>query len=286
MSAAAFGILEEVDPLTVPVIHATRSQVQLRAGQTAEARASAYLALKAIDRTPIFIYLAGFAGLLDTLLELWASVRWSSTDGREVAKLVRRGLAKMRTFALVLPFARPKYWLFKGRKQHLEGRTGRAERCWRKGLAMAEKSGFTWDVGLIHLEMARVLPAPSATRAAHLDEARRSFERVGKPPRPGQSDGAGRLAVYREAGVSDLPNRRPELSLSRRRPPSRRSPCGRCHRFRGHPTPTTMRYRLVPRRCQATKPTRPVTHRRYLVRHQACSWADKPTLTWDDSFLR
>ena len=121
MSAAAIGILDEVDPLTVPVIHATRSQVQLRAGQTAEARVSADLALKAIGRTPIFIYLAGFAGLLDTLLELWASGRWSSTDGREVAKLVRGGLAKMRTFALVLPFARPKYWLFKGRKQRLEG---------------------------------------------------------------------------------------------------------------------------------------------------------------------
>jgi hypothetical protein len=173
------SILDEVDPLTVPIIHGTRSQVQLRAGQAAEAEASAGLALKAIDRTPIFIYLAAFAGLLDTLLELSAAVSdRSSEHARDLAKLTNQGLRKLRTFARILPFARPKYWLFRGRMEHLTGRTRRAQRSLGKGLALAERSGFTWDEGLLHFELARTLPTASAARETHLAEARRLFEKV------------------------------------------------------------------------------------------------------------
>jgi hypothetical protein len=179
MTGSAMSILDEVDPLTVPIIHGTRSQVQLRAGQTAEAEASAELALKSIDRTPIFIYLAAYAGLLDTLLELSAAENdRSSEHGRDLAKLTRQGLKKLRTFARILPFARPKYWLFKGREEHLTGRARSAQRSLRKGLALAEKSGFTWDEGLLHFEMARTLPTDSAVRETHLAEARRLFEKV------------------------------------------------------------------------------------------------------------
>ena len=179
MTGSAMSILDEVDPLTVPIIHGTRSQVQLRAGQAAEAEASAELALKAIDRTPIFIYLAAFAGLLDTLLELSAAENdRSSEHARDLAKLTNQGLRKLRTFARILPFARPKYWLFRGRMEHLTGRTRRAKRSLGKGLVLAEKSGFTWDEGLLHFELARTLPTASAARETHLAEARRLFEKV------------------------------------------------------------------------------------------------------------
>jgi len=180
MTASAMNILNDVDPLTVPIIHATRSQVHLRAGQTSEARASAELALDAIDRTPIFIYLAGFAGLLDTLLELWAAEGdFSSANAKELAKLTRKGLRKLSGFARVLPFARPKYWLFRGRMEDMEGRSKRAHRSLRKGLEFAKKSGFTWDEGLLHFEVARTLSADRAKRDLHLAESRRLFEKVG-----------------------------------------------------------------------------------------------------------
>ncbi len=180
MTATAVSILKDVDPLTVPVIHGTRSQVQLRMGQSAEARASAERALEAIDSTPIFIYLIGFAGLLDTLLELWAAESdLSSANANELAKLTRKALRKLKTFARILPFARPKYRLFKARIEALEGRTSRAQRSLRKGLELAKKSGFTWDEGLLHLELARNLPSDGAQRAAHLTEAQRLFDEVG-----------------------------------------------------------------------------------------------------------
>lgn len=180
MTATAMSILDDVDPLTVPVIHGTRSQVLLRAGRHGEARASAERALEAIDSTPIFIYLVGFAGLLDTLLELWAGESdLSAANAKELAKLTRKGLRKLNIFARVLPFARPKYRLFKGRMQALEGRTSQAQRSLRKGLELAEKSGFTWDEGLLHLELAGTLPLDSEQRATHLAEARSLFEAVG-----------------------------------------------------------------------------------------------------------
>jgi class 3 adenylate cyclase/tetratricopeptide (TPR) repeat protein len=180
MAASAMSILDDVDPLTVPIIHGTRSQVQLRAGHTGEARASAELALEAIDRTPFFIYLAGYAGLLDTLLELWAAEGdRASTNARDLAKLTQEGLRKMRGFARVLPFARPKYWLFKGRSELLKGRTRRGHRSLRKGLILARSNGFTWDEGLLHLELAETLPAHDASRGTHQIEARRLFDKVG-----------------------------------------------------------------------------------------------------------
>jgi class 3 adenylate cyclase/tetratricopeptide (TPR) repeat protein len=180
MSSSAMAILNDVDPLTVPIIHGTRSQVQLRAGHTEDARESAELALTSIDRTPIFIYLAGFAGLLDTLLELWAAESDpASANARELAKLTRQGLKKLKGFARILPFARPKHLLFKGRMEHLEGRVNRARRSLRKGLDLAKKSGFTWDEGLIHLELARTLRPDALERRAHLEQARRLFEKVG-----------------------------------------------------------------------------------------------------------
>ncbi|MFQ5966699.1 MAG: AAA family ATPase [Acidimicrobiia bacterium] len=180
MAATASGILDDVDPLTVPIIYGTRSQVYLRAGQTAEARSSAELALEAIDSTPIFIYLAGFAGLLDTLLELWAlEGDPTSQSAKELAKLTKKALKTMRSFALVLPFARPKHRLFKGRMEQLQGRTSKAQRTFRKALGLAEGSGFPWDAGLLHLELARTLPADSAERQTHLSEARKLFEEVG-----------------------------------------------------------------------------------------------------------
>lgn len=178
MADAATAILDEVDPLTVPIIHGTRSQAQLRAGATREARASAEQALESIDSTPIFIYLAGYAGFLDTLLRLWETeADATSKEGSELSELTRRGLRMMRTFALVLPFARPKYYLFRGRAESLEGRVSRARRSLSKGLNLAKKSGFRWDEGLLHYELARTLPGDK--RGAHLHEARELFHAVG-----------------------------------------------------------------------------------------------------------
>ncbi len=85
----------------------------------------------------------------------------------------------MRGFARVLPFARPKYWLFRGRAERLQGRTRRARRAFDKGLALAERSGFTWDEGLLHLELARMLDHDDPERARHLAEAAHTFEKVG-----------------------------------------------------------------------------------------------------------
>ena len=180
MAASALAIVDDADPLTVPVIHGTRSQVLLRSGQTAEARASAERALATIESTPIFIYLAGFTGLLDTLLDLWGMEHDpDSGDARRLAELSRQGLRKMRRFARVLPFARPKYRLFQGRMAALRGRERKARRSLEKGLALAVKNGFTWDEGLIHLELARIIDSDDPRHGLHLAGARVAFEKVG-----------------------------------------------------------------------------------------------------------
>ncbi|MFP4554334.1 MAG: AAA family ATPase [Actinomycetota bacterium] len=180
MAATAVSIVGEVDSLTVPIIHGTRSQVLFETGQTREARISAELSSQAFDSSPFFIYLVGFAGMLDTMLKLIEA----DGEGRSLARSelvadTRAGLKKLRRFARLLPFARPKYWLFKGRLERLEGRRSRALRSFHKGLALAESSGLTWDQGLLQLELAQILEPGSPARQEALTNARRLFEEVG-----------------------------------------------------------------------------------------------------------
>ncbi len=183
MASSAIGILDHVDSLTVPIIHGTRSQVQLATGRNREAKESVELALRSFDRSPIFIYLAGFAGALDTVLALFemagGRVDRQADGSAELEGLSRQGLKKLRAFARILPFARPKYWLFKGRLERLDGSRRRARRSLEKGLQLAHTSGFKWDEGLLHLELARLLDDTDNSRAGHLDEARRLLREVG-----------------------------------------------------------------------------------------------------------
>ena len=183
MAAAALGIVEHVDRLTVPIIHGTRSQVQLVTGHHREAKESVELALHSIDRSPFFIYLAAFSGALDTstaLLEMVAGSEESSIGSAgELRALTREGLKKLRGFARILPFARPKYWLFRGRLERLENRQRRSRRSLQKGLNLARSSGFKWDEGLLHVELARLLDETDDDRTDHVDEASRLLREVG-----------------------------------------------------------------------------------------------------------
>lgn len=178
MAAAAVGILDDVDSLTVPIIHGTRSQVLFETGQMREARASAQLAMNAFDSSPFFIYLVGFAGMIDTMLRL-VEADDHSMERSELIAEAKAGLTKLKRFARWLPFARAKYWLLRGRLESLEGRGSRALRSFRKGVALAKSSGFIWDEGLLHFEMARALEPGSAERATEIDEARHLFQEVG-----------------------------------------------------------------------------------------------------------
>ena len=122
MAAEAIAILDDVDRLTVPIIHGTRSQVLLETGQAREARASAELASKGFDSSPFFIYVVGFAGTLDTMLRLIEADREiSSAEASTLVAEARAVVRKLRRFARILPFARPKYWLFKGMAGELGG---------------------------------------------------------------------------------------------------------------------------------------------------------------------
>jgi hypothetical protein len=118
--------------------------------------------------------------MLDTMLRLIeADTETPSKERAARVTEIRAGLKKLRRFARLLPFARPKYWLFKGRLESLEGHRSRALRSFRKGVALAESSGFTWDEGLLRFELARVLEPGSPQRGDEINRARRLFEVVG-----------------------------------------------------------------------------------------------------------
>ena len=124
--------------------------------------------------------MVGFAGTLDTMLRLIEADREvSSAEASTLVAEARAVVRKLRRFARILPFARPKYWLFKGMLESLEGHRSRALRSFRKGLAQAQSSGFIWDEGLLHLQMARIAEPGSDERDAAVAKATRLFKEVG-----------------------------------------------------------------------------------------------------------
>lgn len=174
----ADSLIEGADPLTVPIIYGTQAQYRLRVGDLRQARASADLALAAFDSTPIFIYLAGLTGMLET----FTTLERETTDARDRKALrsqTRRGLRVLRTFASVLPFARPRYSLFKGIALDNRGRTRAARRVWRRGLKRAAAAGLVWDEGMLHHQLARTSARGSVEHRGHADRARECFAHVG-----------------------------------------------------------------------------------------------------------
>jgi hypothetical protein len=88
-------------------------------------------------------------------------------------------LAAFKKLADVFPVAMPRFLLFEGRRQWLQGGTKQAGALWERGRALAEALLMPYDLALIHLELGTNVLLPGADRSRHREQAKALFERLG-----------------------------------------------------------------------------------------------------------
>ena len=177
-SMAAVEHLEVADAATIPLLHGARAVALLRAREQRRGRSQAERALDAIGTTPIFPQLVAYTASLDTLLTLWEEHRRSRVaPDAELARLVRRAVRRLRLFARILPFARPRAALFRGWQLRLAGHNDRAIKVWEHGIEVAVAAGLHWDEGRLREMIAESLPA-GERRDEMLMSARQSFTSI------------------------------------------------------------------------------------------------------------
>ncbi|QDU89838.1 Adenylate cyclase 1 [Pirellulimonas nuda] len=93
--------------------------------------------------------LEGIAGVAELRLGLWR--RDPANRGARRAAVGSVGV--VRRFAKVFPIGRPRAWRLRGAVARLEGRLGRAERCFRRSLAEAGRLGIELETRLTQAEL-------------------------------------------------------------------------------------------------------------------------------------
>jgi class 3 adenylate cyclase/tetratricopeptide (TPR) repeat protein len=163
-----------IDPTTVPIYHGVRSVARSRVGDVDEALDGVERTLDALGLAPVFANIPAYQTALEAVFSLREA---AGVDQARLAKLTRRALRMLHRFAILFPFAKPTYALYRGR-YHLErGRRGRARRLFRRGLRRALASGQSWDEARLHRWMAETSPPDG--RREDLAAATLLFERLG-----------------------------------------------------------------------------------------------------------
>src|SRR5207237_6405205 len=110
---------------------------------------------------------------------------------REMDRRLRRLCKTLGQFSLMYPIGKPTALLVKGRYEWRRGRTARAVRSWRKGLAAAERYRMPYEQGQLHAELAAHLPPAGAAAVTHRVRARELFTRIGAVAEVRRLDAAG-----------------------------------------------------------------------------------------------
>jgi tetratricopeptide (TPR) repeat protein len=134
-----------------------RASVLAAAGDRARALDDIRNAMPRIATTgtpSAFIVTEGYAGVAEAALRLMRDA--SSHEQVELGRAAGTACAALRRSARIFPAAEPIARLWTGVHHALSGRRGRAGRCWRKGLAAAQRLGLSFEERLIRDELARL----------------------------------------------------------------------------------------------------------------------------------
>ncbi len=178
-------LVERLDPFTHVGFHGVRAQVRARRADYDGALADVARMLALYGQHPIalFTHLPGFAGAGEAVLAALAAYNSGASvrppPGWTLNKLVRKTFGLMNAGALSFLYFRPRRHLLKGTRAWHEGRHGAARRAWAKGTEQAEVWRMDYEVALIAVERARLLPPGSADQVAADEHARATLTRLG-----------------------------------------------------------------------------------------------------------
>ncbi len=159
--------------------HFTRGEgalVHLMQGDHARALRIAKETLGHMERLSpsAFHVLWGYSATCEVFLEL-AKREPAAADRRRLARAARRACRRMWGYARIFPVGRPWAHRYDGLLHLLSGRTARAQRCFTRSLAEAERLGMPIEAAQARYELGRALPQGDRSRAELLERARAAF---------------------------------------------------------------------------------------------------------------
>jgi serine/threonine protein kinase/tetratricopeptide (TPR) repeat protein len=172
----------EQDRLSDIILGGLLAQVHLHRGELEAAREHAEVVQALARRVPpmLFSELHGYEGAALAWLGLWEHER-RTAPGRpvSVAEPAREACARLSDFALRFPVAQPASLRCSGMLAWFQDKPRQARSAWRKALKVARELDMPYEEALAHLALARASAPGSPERAAHEQEARALFTRMG-----------------------------------------------------------------------------------------------------------
>ena len=181
-SDAASLVVERADSIALGLHLTTRARALVAIGRRDEARAALAEAAGALRPSPIFLHLTSYTAWCDSWMVLAAG-----GDRAALAEL-KSCLSGLRRYSLLLPFARARLQLFKGRYALLKNRVAAARRHFLRGVGYADAAGLTWDSARLHAEAALLLPE-GQERSRHIELAAAAEARLQSGQEPALAAG-------------------------------------------------------------------------------------------------
>ena len=163
------------------------ASLHLRAGDLSSALQAAQLTASRIRGSlpTVFSTLSGYAGVAEVYLARWErellahGPRARST--LSARRAARRAVFDLLMLALSVPIGWPCYQRIRGEAQRLDGKQRAAARAFQRALLSARQLGMPYDEALAHLDLARIAPAHSSTRAEHAARAEQMLKQLACP---------------------------------------------------------------------------------------------------------
>jgi eukaryotic-like serine/threonine-protein kinase len=165
------------------VLYGTLGLAWLRQGNLQQARRMAtqtLQVLQSIKPVTFFLY-PGIIAMNEVHLTLWERSAENAPEREQLMKEARDGIQILRTFSLLLPFARSFAWLSGGTEAWLSGRHAAARHAWLRALEEAKEHKLPFEEGYARLELARHMDLQDPHRRPHLLKARALFSELEMP---------------------------------------------------------------------------------------------------------
>jgi tetratricopeptide (TPR) repeat protein len=164
------------------VAYGTLALAHLRLGNTQQAlrtAAKTLEVLRSINPVTFFLY-PGIIAMVEVYLTLWEQASTTAAAEHEsLKKESRAAIQILRTFARIVPIARPYAQLARGNEAWLSGRGAAAMHAWGTALAEAEQLKMPFEQARARYELGRHLGLQEPARREHLLRARALFSEMG-----------------------------------------------------------------------------------------------------------
>jgi tetratricopeptide (TPR) repeat protein len=166
----ALGLSEKIlGTGVISVIHLRQGNIDL-AYQTAE-RAAQLVSKQAL---PSLVYtFEGYAAPAQVYLAMWEHYN------SPVSVAAKRSCAALKKFAKSFAIAQPRASLYQGLYYWLKGKRSSAFKAWERGLSIARQLEMPYEEALLHYEIGRHMKHGELRRSEHLEQAVKTFERLG-----------------------------------------------------------------------------------------------------------